>query len=327
MVDNIRQEEKETLLDNNRITTKMAEEDTVTKLDDYQNIENKINGDRGSDVTILTTVAVTKEEFDAKENERILTTTTTLKHIESHQSSTKTPTKSPTTSLKHIENNNNVVCGELTDNNRNNIDAKDGITNSTVDTKTQNGDVKHQNGDVKYQSCCVIPDRKESVESLRGQDFPAEIETNHSEHLTLSCGHKNSISTTTDSLQCTIEIHHANDDDDDDDDINKDNNDDSGHQANSSRSDLYDTASLSEPCCRVCQSNSKEEALISPCLCSGSVKWIHESCLIKWMKCSLKDSCELCTKKIKITKQKKPFSKVRNHLVRRLLNVDLFTGI
>lgn len=73
----------------------------------------------------------------------------------------------------------------------------------------------------------------------------------------------------------------------------------------------FDSVSLSEPCCRVCQCNSNEERLINPCFCSGSVKWIHESCLIQWMKSSLKDSCELCTKKIKIAKRRKPLSKVR----------------
>ena len=132
--------------------------------------------------------------------------------------------------------------------------------------------------------------------------------TNHAEHSTTSSHeHINSISstiTTINPLHCTVEIQG-----DGECSTNRDIND-SRCQANSISSDIYDTVSLSEPCCRVCQCNSKEEILISPCLCSGSVKWINESCLIQWMKCSLKDSCELCTKKIKITKQKKPFSKV-----------------
>jgi Protein involved in mRNA turnover and stability len=71
-----------------------------------------------------------------------------------------------------------------------------------------------------------------------------------------------------------------------------------------------DTISLCEPCCRVCQCDASEEELISPCLCSGSVKWIHESCLIQWMKSSFKESCELCIQKIKTTKRRKPIWKV-----------------
>ena len=71
-----------------------------------------------------------------------------------------------------------------------------------------------------------------------------------------------------------------------------------------------DTLSFTEPCCRVCQCNGDEEILINPCNCSGSVKWVHESCLVQWMKSSFKDSCELCLKKIQITKRVKPLSKV-----------------
>ena len=134
----------------------------------------------------------------------------------------------------------------------------------------------------------------------------AEIETEHSEHKTSD--HKK-ISLTVSLQQCTVEI----------------NDDNVDCQANSDSTDRLDTVSLSEPCCRVCQCNSKEEILISPCLCSGSVKWIHESCLIQWMKCSLKDSCELCTKKIKITKQKKPFTKVILLLIREVKQNPLHT--
>lgn len=69
-----------------------------------------------------------------------------------------------------------------------------------------------------------------------------------------------------------------------------------------------DTISLSEPCCRVCHCNG-DEHLISPCDCSGSVKWVHETCLVKWMKSSFKESCELCRREIEITKRRKPLAK------------------
>ena len=70
-----------------------------------------------------------------------------------------------------------------------------------------------------------------------------------------------------------------------------------------------DTISLSEPYCRVCHCTGDEQ-LISPCHCSGSVKWVHETCLVKWMKSSFKESCELCRKDIEIAKRRKPLSKV-----------------
>ena len=36
--------------------------------------------------------------------------------------------------------------------------------------------------------------------------------------------------------------------------------------------------------CRICQnnSNSKENPLLSPCICKGSMKYIHRDCLNKW---------------------------------------------
>ena len=71
-----------------------------------------------------------------------------------------------------------------------------------------------------------------------------------------------------------------------------------------------DSISLSDgSSCRVCHCNGDEQ-LISPCDCSGSVKWVHETCLIKWMKSSFKESCELCRREIEITKRRKPLSKV-----------------
>lgn len=74
-----------------------------------------------------------------------------------------------------------------------------------------------------------------------------------------------------------------------------------------------DSISLSEPYCRVCHCTGDEE-LISPCYCSGSVKWVHETCLVKWMKSSFKESCELCRKNIEIAKRRKPLSKVSHKL-------------
>ena len=72
----------------------------------------------------------------------------------------------------------------------------------------------------------------------------------------------------------------------------------------------FDSVSLNEPCCRICQSDTTEDKLISPCNCCGSVKWVHQSCLVQWMKSSFKESCELCMKDISIIKRRKSFSKV-----------------
>ena len=354
MINNIHEEEKEFLLENNHTTIKMAEEDMVTT-----STCNDIESDRECDVTILTSVSVKiNKTFDAiiqndgiskqpvspasiiennnnNRNSKVIrkasqpdaiqrdiilkeSAVTILNH--EINSVSRTPKKSPTSSLKHIiEKNNN-------DNNNNNIECDDEVSKTLSDIATANNTNKNNSNiandddviinlktsDVINSTCVVMPIRDiyGAPGALRKQHFPAaaaEIMTNRSEHLTTSTHeHINSISSTNTSVNphCAVEIRG-----DDECSNNRDIND-SRRQANSISSDIYDTVSLSEPCCRVCQCNSKEEILISPCLCSGSVKWIHESCLIKWMKCSLKDSCELCTEKIKITKQKKPFSKV-----------------
>lgn len=61
--------------------------------------------------------------------------------------------------------------------------------------------------------------------------------------------------------------------------------------------------------CRICQS-SGDEALINPCKCSGSAKWVHESCMVKWFQISETSSCELCARDVSIKKKTKPLYQV-----------------
>lgn len=48
--------------------------------------------------------------------------------------------------------------------------------------------------------------------------------------------------------------------------------------------------------CRICRSEGTEqEPLFHPCKCSGSIKYVHEECLMEWLKRSNNSSvCELC---------------------------------
>lgn len=62
--------------------------------------------------------------------------------------------------------------------------------------------------------------------------------------------------------------------------------------------------------CRICQSNG-EEVLISPCKCSGSARWVHESCIVKWFQISETSSCELCSRDVSIKKTTKPLHQWR----------------
>jgi len=50
--------------------------------------------------------------------------------------------------------------------------------------------------------------------------------------------------------------------------------------------------------CRVCREDESEDnKLYAPCLCSGSILFCHEQCLVEWLKRSGKDYCELCKTK------------------------------
>ncbi|XP_065342730.1 E3 ubiquitin-protein ligase MARCHF6 isoform X2 [Cloeon dipterum] len=47
--------------------------------------------------------------------------------------------------------------------------------------------------------------------------------------------------------------------------------------------------------CRVCRCEGcTERPLFYPCICTGSIKYIHQECLVQWMRYSRKEYCELC---------------------------------
>ncbi|CAH3042084.1 unnamed protein product [Pocillopora meandrina] len=47
--------------------------------------------------------------------------------------------------------------------------------------------------------------------------------------------------------------------------------------------------------CRVCRAEgTHDKPLYHPCICTGSIKFIHQECLVQWLKHSKKEYCELC---------------------------------
>uniref|UniRef100_A0A915EZB6 RING-CH-type domain-containing protein n=1 Tax=Echinococcus canadensis TaxID=519352 RepID=A0A915EZB6_9CEST len=63
------------------------------------------------------------------------------------------------------------------------------------------------------------------------------------------------------------------------------------------------TASISNcdfPFCRICHESTNDVALdscgrlIAPCLCDGSLKYVHEKCVQRWIEISQLRRCELC---------------------------------
>lgn len=61
-----------------------------------------------------------------------------------------------------------------------------------------------------------------------------------------------------------------------------------------------DTGTDILPICRICHlPGDKEDSLFKPCRCSGTLRFIHNGCLMKWIEISTKKSkkpprCELC---------------------------------
>ncbi|KAI5252531.1 hypothetical protein E4T42_03302 [Aureobasidium subglaciale] len=55
--------------------------------------------------------------------------------------------------------------------------------------------------------------------------------------------------------------------------------------------------------CRICRSEgSATEPLFYPCKCSGSIKFVHQDCLMEWLSHSHKKHCELCKTPFRFTK-------------------------
>jgi E3 ubiquitin-protein ligase MARCH6 len=59
--------------------------------------------------------------------------------------------------------------------------------------------------------------------------------------------------------------------------------------------------------CRICRGDgSDSEPLFHPCKCSGSIKYVHQDCLMEWLSHSQKKHCELCKTPFRFTKLYSP---------------------
>lgn len=74
--------------------------------------------------------------------------------------------------------------------------------------------------------------------------------------------------------------------------------------------------------CRVCRcEGTPDRPLFHPCICTGSIKWIHQECLVQWMRYSRKEYCELCGHRFSFTPIYSP------DMPRRLPLKDLIGGL
>ncbi|XP_072297084.1 E3 ubiquitin-protein ligase MARCHF6-like isoform X3 [Eucyclogobius newberryi] len=77
-----------------------------------------------------------------------------------------------------------------------------------------------------------------------------------------------------------------------------------------------------EDICRVCRSEgTQDKPLYHPCVCTGSIKFIHQECLLQWLKHSRKEYCELCKHRFAFTPIYSP------DMPSRLPVQDIFAGL
>lgn len=46
--------------------------------------------------------------------------------------------------------------------------------------------------------------------------------------------------------------------------------------------------------CRICFEEEEASALLSPCSCAGSSRYVHTECILLWVQTSRRDRCEVC---------------------------------
>ncbi|KKA28114.1 hypothetical protein TD95_002316 [Thielaviopsis punctulata] len=80
-----------------------------------------------------------------------------------------------------------------------------------------------------------------------------------------------------------------------------------GRNHNSSSGAGAGAASTEMETCRICRcEGTASEPLFYPCKCSGSIKFVHQNCLMEWLSHSQKKYCELCKTPFRFTKLYNP---------------------
>ena len=68
-------------------------------------------------------------------------------------------------------------------------------------------------------------------------------------------------------------------------------------------SDSHDHDKDEADTCRICRGEGTlDEPLFYPCKCSGSIKYVHQECLMEWLSHTQKKHCELCKTSFRFTK-------------------------
>ncbi|KAM0339021.1 hypothetical protein ACHAPU_011080 [Fusarium lateritium] len=75
------------------------------------------------------------------------------------------------------------------------------------------------------------------------------------------------------------------------------------HRTSTRPDDVSQSQDATTSICRICRGEgTPEEPLFYPCKCSGSIKYVHQDCLMEWLSHSQKKYCELCKTSFRFTK-------------------------
>ncbi|XP_070497500.1 uncharacterized protein [Chironomus tepperi] len=64
--------------------------------------------------------------------------------------------------------------------------------------------------------------------------------------------------------------------------------------------------------CRICHETDAISPLLTPCMCAGSLRYVHQQCLQQWLTASEMNSCELCKFPFIMQSKIKPFNEWRS---------------
>ena len=76
--------------------------------------------------------------------------------------------------------------------------------------------------------------------------------------------------------------------------------------------------------CRICF-DTTDEPLIEPCKCSGSMRWVHNSCLQKWINIKKNTKCPVCKEELVVKKNVK--QQVAGYIIRSNVATTILTII
>lgn len=72
------------------------------------------------------------------------------------------------------------------------------------------------------------------------------------------------------------------------------------------------TSQTSGDFCRICHETDSISPLLTPCMCSGSLRFVHQNCLQQWLTASETNACELCKFPFIMQSKIKPFNEWRS---------------